>query len=199
MTPRRTLIVLAHPLPTSYCAALARAVEETLAARGCEVDVIDLYADGFDPRLSAAERAAYFQANYDTAAVEDYVQRLRAASGLVFVFPQWWGNCPAILKGYLDRVFVPGVAYDPGRRPGTFVPRLRNIGKLWVVTTAGAPWWVSELYLGNPVRRQMKRAVGAFCVPSLSFRMMTLHGMDSATKEKRHAFLERVRRAFESY
>ncbi len=199
MAEKRTLIVLAHPLGDSYCAALAGVVRDTLSERGHHVDLIDLYADGFDPRLSAAERAAYFEPDYDPAPVADYVRRLGAATHLVFVFPQWWGNCPAILKGFFDRVFVPGVAFDVGASPGQFVPQLTQVDKMWVVMTAGSPWWVTWLYLGHPVRRQMRRAIAGFCGRDLSFRMLTFHDMDRATDKKRRAFLERVAKAFKSF
>jgi len=199
MAEQRTLIVLAHPLGDSYCAALAGVVQETLIERGHIVDLIDLYADDFDPRLSAAERAGYFEPDYDFSQVQDYAQRLREASNLVFVFPQWWGNCPAILKGFFDRVFVPGVAYDLGPRPGEFIPRLTHMEKLWVVMTAGSSWWVTKLYLRNPVRRQMRGAIGGFCGRSVSFRMMTHYDMDHSTEKKRRVFLERVAKAFRSF
>ena len=199
MAEKRTLIVLAHPLGDSYCAALAATVRETLIERGHEVDLIDLYADDFDPRLSAEERAAYFEPDYDASPVADYARRLRAASHLVFVFPQWWGNCPAILKGFFDRVFVPGVAYDLGARAGEFIPRLDNVKKLWVVMTAGSSWWVTKLYLRDPVRHQIRGAVGGFCGRSVSFRMMTYYDMDHSTDRKRRAFLKRVARAFQAF
>lgn len=199
MAEKRTLIVLAHPLGDSYCAALADVVRETLIERGHMVDLIDLYADDFDPRLSAAERAAYFEPNYDIAPVEDYARRLCAATHLVFVFPQWWGNCPAILKGFFDRVLVPGVAYDLGGRPGEFIPRLTHMEKLWAVMTAGSSWWVTKLYLRDPVRRQMQGAIGGFCGRSVSFRMMTYYDMDHSTDKKRRAFLKRVAKAFRSF
>lgn len=199
MAGKRTLVVLAHPLADSYCAALAGVVRETLSERGHQVDFIDLYADDFDPRLSAAERAAYFQPGYDSAPVADYARRLVAATNLVFVFPQWWGNCPAVLKGFFDRVFVPGVAYDIGARPGEFIPRLTHMEKLWVVMTAGSSWWVTKLYLRDPVRRQMRGAISGFCGRSLSFKMMTYYDMDHSTDKKRQAFLGRIARAFQSF
>ncbi len=106
------LVVLAHPLPESFAASVARSVRETLEASGHPVDFLDLYADDFDPRLTAAERASYFTGSYDHSAVDPYVARLKSADGLILVFPQWWFNLPAILKGFIDRVFVPGVAFE---------------------------------------------------------------------------------------
>jgi NAD(P)H dehydrogenase (quinone) len=108
----KVLVVLAHPLEESFAAAVARTVVESLQAKGHQVDFCDLYAEDFDPRLSAAERASYTTGSYDATAIAPYIERLLAAQALVLVFPQWWFNMPAILKGFIDRVFAPGVAFD---------------------------------------------------------------------------------------
>lgn len=189
------LVILAHPLKESFAASAARTVVETLGSHGHEVDFLDLYAEDFDPRLSADERVRMMEPDYDISTVEPLVARLRAADALIFVFPQWWFNLPAILKGYVDRVFAPGVAYDINPRTGRLVPKLDNIKHFWVVTTTGSPWWIVHFYMGNPVKRVLKRGVAAFCARSLDFRMLSLHDMDHSTDEKRRRFLDRVRKS----
>ena len=104
----RALLIVAHPLDNAFAKAAAARIRATLERRGIEVDMIDLYADDFDPCLTGAERRGYFTTPYDSRAVAGYVARLRLAEKLVFVFPQWWFNVPAILKGFFDRVLVPG-------------------------------------------------------------------------------------------
>src|SRR6202035_3026460 len=106
----RALLVVAHPLDNAFAKAAAERIRAMLECPGIEVDMFDLYADDFDPRLTGAERRGYFTTPYDSKAVAGYVARLRLAEKLVFVFPQWWFNVPAILKGFFDRVLVPGVA-----------------------------------------------------------------------------------------
>lgn len=170
-------------------------MHETLEASGHTVDFLDLYADDFDPRLTAAERSSYFTGSYDHSAVEPYVARLKSADGLILVFPQWWFNLPAILKGFVDRVFVPGVAFETDADGGRLIPKLGNIRHFWAITTTGSPWWIVYFYMGNPVKRILKRGVAAFCARSVSFRMLALHNMDQSTEGKRGAFLEKVRRA----
>jgi putative NADPH-quinone reductase len=198
----RTLIVVAHPLPESFTHAAAARVKATLELRGATVDLIDLYADGFDPRLTAAERRAYFASPpnwpHETAAVADYAGRLRAAQKLVLIFPQWWFDAPAILKGFFDRVLAPGVAFD--RRPGGApIPRLTQLEALWVVSSTGAPWWIARLYMGDPVRRLIGRGVKPWVCPNAPFRMLTLHDMDHYTEAKGEAFLDRLERAFQRF
>jgi NAD(P)H dehydrogenase (quinone) len=190
----KILVVLAHPLKESFAASVAAMVNETLRASGHDVDFLDLYAEDFDPRLTADERSRMLEADYDHSTVAPLVARLRAADGIVLVFPQWWFNMPAILKGFIDRVFVPGVAYNLAPDGGRLVPALSNVRHFWVVTTTGSPWWIVHFYMGNPVKRLLKRGVAAFCAKRLDFRMLSLHDMDRATVEKRKRFLERVRR-----
>jgi putative NADPH-quinone reductase len=191
----RILIVLAHPLEDSFAAAVAVTARATLEANGHGVDLLDLYREDFDPRLSPAERSGYFDVPYDNSCVSGTVERLRAADGLILVFPQWWFNFPAILKGFFDRVLAPGVAFTHDLGGGRIVPKLTNIKLLWALTTTGSPWWLVHLYVGNPVRRLLKRGISNFCAKGLNFRMLSLHDMDRTTPQKRAAHLERVRNA----
>jgi NAD(P)H dehydrogenase (quinone) len=190
----RVLIVLAHPLQTSFAASVAAAARDALTARGHQVDLFDLYREGFDPLLTPAERTGYFDDPYDTAAVAGEVARLQAADALVLVFPQWWFNVPAILKGWFDRVLAPGVAFRHDKAGGRIVPALANIRHLVALTTTGSPWWVVKLYMGDPVRRILKRGVANVCARNATFRMLTLHDMDRVTEGGLAAHLERVRR-----
>lgn len=190
----RVLVVLAHPLKESFAASIARTAVAALEAKGHAVDLIDLYAEDFDPRLSAAERASYMTGRYDRSAIEPYAERLRAAEALVLVFPQWWFNLPAILKGFIDRVFAPGVAFDYAADGIRLEPRLDRLRHFRVFSTTGSPWWVVKFYMGDPVRRQLKRGLAAFCGKRVDFRMTCLHDMDDTTDDSRRKFLDRVRR-----
>ena len=191
----RFLAILAHPLKDSFAASAASTIVDALRSRGHEIDFLDLYAEDFDPRLTVAERASYMTDHFDDTAIAPYIERLKAAEGLILVFPQWWFNLPAILKGFIDRVFAPGVAFKLDPDGGRLIPLLGNIRYFWVVTTTGSPWWIVHLYMGNPVKRLLKRGVAAFCSKGLDFRMLSLHNMDRSTEEKRKRFLDRVRRA----
>lgn len=188
------LVVLAHPLKESFAASVSRTVVSALEAKGHRVDLLDLYADTFDPCLSQAERASYMTGTYDLSAVGAYAERLKAAEALILVFPQWWFNLPAILKGFIDRVFAPGIAFDYADDGIKLEPRLDNLRHFWVFSTTGSPWWVVKFYMGDPVRRILKRGVAAFCGRRVDFRMTCLHNMDETTQAKRQQFLDKVRR-----
>jgi NAD(P)H dehydrogenase (quinone) len=194
----RALLVVAHPLDDSFTKAAARRVARTLERRGIEVDLLDLYAERFDPCLTAAERRSYFTPPYDSSAVRSYVERLEHAEKLVLVFPQWWFGVPAILKGFFDRVLAPGAAFDLPPGGGMPIPRLSRIDTIAVVTSTGAPWWIAKLYMGDPVRRQILRGIKPFLNPRARFHMLSLHDMDHMTDARAAAFLDRVRRAFET-
>lgn len=191
----RILIVLAHPVKGSFAESTALAAQEQLTKQGHVVDLLDLYSEDFDPRLSESERSGYFDTTYDYSAVADLVAHLQSADGLILFFPQWWFNFPAILKGFFDRVFVPGVAFDPDPAGGRIIPKLTHIKYLWAFTTTGSPWWLVQLYMGNPVRKLLKRGIGEFCAKRLNFRMITLHDMDRVSHEQRQAHLVRLRLA----
>lgn len=189
----RLLLILAHPLWDSYTAKVASTARESLVASGHEVDWLDLYQEDFDPRLTDAERASYFAESYDGSAVAPLIARLQAAEGIVLVFPQWWFGFPAILKGYFDRVFAPGVAFAHGKAGG-ILPRLTNIRLVYALTTTGSPWWMVRLVLGDPVRRVLKRGLASMCAKGVDVRMLSLHDMDRIGDGKRLLHLERVRR-----
>ena len=189
----RVQLLIAHPIADSYCAALAERARDTLRRDGHDVREIDLYRDNFDPRLSSRERGSYF-GDFDASAVASYVDTLRWAEGLVFVFPQWWFNMPAILKGYFDRVWAPGVAFGHDLASGRILPLLGGLRQFCVITTFGSPWWVVEFHMRNPVRAQLKRGLAAACAPQARFRMLSLYDMDRATLMKRERFLGQVER-----
>lgn len=195
----RVLVIYAHPLADSFASALHRAVVAALSHSGHEVDDCDLYALGFDPVLSAAERASYNTPSPDLSAVGAHVARLQAAEALVLCFPTWWYGMPAILKGYFDRVWAQGVAFRLPYGGGAILPGLTNIRKLWVVTTYGAPWWLIKLVLRDPVRAVILGGLARLCGKGVQTRFLALYNIDAASPAKCAAFLARVERAFAGF
>jgi putative NADPH-quinone reductase len=186
----RALVVYAHPCAESFAAALRDVVTDRLSARGWEVDLCDLYAEGFDPVLSAEERRAYLDETRNCTAVQAHVDRLRAAEALVLVYPTWNFGMPAILKGYVDRVFLPGVSFV--LKDGLVAPGLTHIRKLAVVTSYGAtPFraWAA----GNPPKRFVTRVLRYISRPD-RLRYLALYDMNRADDARRRAFIARVAR-----
>jgi putative NADPH-quinone reductase len=195
----RVHVIYAHPQDTSYNAALHRCVLESLRKAGHEVDDCDLYAEGFQPALTAAERNAYHTEGGNLAGIESYVARLQAAEALVICAPTWWYGMPAMLKGYFDRVWVPGVAFSLLPHGGAIKPGLTNIHKLAVVTTTGSPWWFMRFYMGNPGKRVLTRGLRRLLAPRAEMTYLVHYGIDTSTPESRTKFLKKVAARFAAF
>ena len=191
----RALVLFAHPCEESFSASLHRVVVDTLTARGWEVDDCDLYAEGFQPVLTAAERRAYHDVPDNRGPVAGYVDRLQRAQALVLVFPVWNYGYPAILKGFFDRVFLPGVSFR--MQDGVVAPSLDNLRRVAAVTTYGGSW-VRSTVMGDPPRKIVTRSLRGLSRPD-RFRYLALYDMNRATDARRQAFLGKVAREMEAF
>lgn len=193
-----TLVVYCHPDPGSLCAALHTTVLSALVEGGHRYCSLDLYAENFNACLSrdewlASTRPDRAQPHADPS-LDFHVQALLEAEHLVFVFPVWMSGPPAMLKGWLDRVWRPGVAFLRARRPGGLPrPGLARLRRITVVTTANAPRWWTWI-LGNPNRRLFSRALRACCTHTCRLSWLQAHALPSSSPAQRAAFIDRVRR-----
>jgi putative NADPH-quinone reductase len=185
----RVLVLHAHPVAESFNGALFREVCTRLAKGGHEVDACDLYAEGFDPVLTRAERLDYQDLARNTANVDAHVERLMKAEALVLSHPVWNFGMPAILKGYLDRVFLPGISFKIVE--GRVKPNLQHIRKVAVVTTYGADP-LRAFLAGDPPKRFAKRTLRYLVKPGAAFSYLALYDMNRVSEEKRRRFLSRA-------
>ncbi|WP_413989460.1 NAD(P)H-dependent oxidoreductase [Labrys okinawensis] len=190
----RVLVLFAHPCEESFAAALHARAVETLRKAGHEVDDCDLYAEDFQPVLSAAERRAYHDTAKNRAGVVAYVERLQRAEALVIVTPVWNYGFPAILKGFFDRVFLPGVSFNlvDGRVQGA----LHDITRVVAVTSYGGSRFKAIL-MGDPPRRVIMRMLRGVVKPFARFRYLAHYSMNLSTDQSRKAFLAKVERTLE--
>lgn len=191
----RALLVYCHPVPDSFNAAVRDATMRGLESAGYEIDLLDLYAEGFDPVMSAEDRRNYHTEGLNRLHVADHLARVKQADALVFVHPTWWYSPPAMLKGWMDRVLVPHETFGiPGTLRG-LDRRLTNIRLLAAVTTLGCPWfwW---LWIGQPGRRIVFSGIGEIVHAKARRIWLGLHSMDTASAADRAAFLVRVERRF---
>lgn len=191
---RRALVVHAHPASASFSRTLCDVAVAGLEAAGHEVTVQRLYDDGFEAAMSATEHERY---DTDSPVVDPLVRRfaeqLLASDIVVFVYPTWWWGPPAILKGWFDRVLVPGVAFRV-TESGRVVGSLRGIDRVVGITTYGAPGWVARLAPDAGrlmIRRNFRLLMGRRGRSS----WLTLAGIDGATQSRREAFLDEVQHA----
>lgn len=181
------LVVVAHPSADSFCHALAGRAVAGLRAAGHEVTVLDLYAEGFRTAMSIEERAAY---HGEEPILDPMVQRhadeVLAADALVFVYPTWWSGLPAILKGWLERVLVPGVGFrfdDNGKvRPG-----LGRVRHLVGISTYGSPRSYVRVINDNG-RRTITRALRLSCGLRVRSHWHGLYAIDTSTAADRAEF-----------
>lgn len=195
----KCLVVIAHPLEDSLCQSLAQHAIATLRARGHEVEVEDLYASGFAPALTADERRSYYGVQYDADAVHSQAERLLAAEALVLVFPTWWFSFPAMLKGWFDRVWAPGIAYDHATDLGPIKPRLLHLRHALAITTLGSPRWVDWLVMRQPVKRVLKMALLGTCAPACRLEMVSLYKAENLAPAQVRAFRTRIGNALERW
>lgn len=189
----RLQVVHCHPLTGSYNHALFRAIVDTLESAGHEVVATDLYREQFAPAMTARERATYMEEEYDHSAVQSYAETLKSVEGLILCFPHWWFAMPAMLKGWVDRVWGPGIAFDYDRKDRHLTPALRNIRLFGVVTTYGSPWWVVVLFAGNAGRKALMRGMKPMCARDAKAFYLAHYDMDHSTPASRERFLARVR------
>jgi putative NADPH-quinone reductase len=195
----KCLVVIAHPLQESLCNSLAAQAIESLNAAGHEVQIENLYLNDFAASLTVAERASYYGPCFDSSAVQAEVDRLLSADALVLCFPTWWFSFPALLKGWFDRVWAPGVAYDHATDLGPIKPRLHKLQKVLVVTSLGAPWWVDWLVMRQPVKRVLKTAILGTCAPNCRFEMLSIYKSERLSDARVKQFSMKIERVLSKW
>ena len=188
----KVLVVLAHPNPDSFSHAIVHKVSATLAERAQSVSVIDLYAIGYSPAMTRAELAAY---PTSTPAIDpmviEHTRLIQESSTIVFVYPTWWSSMPAILKGWIDRTMLPGVAFSVHPETLKLQPGLADVRRLVGITTFGGPRLASLVVRDNG-SKIVTRSLRAICHRRCRTTWLRLFNIDSSTAAEREKFLQRV-------
>ncbi len=187
---RRALVVYCHPSPTSFAAAARDRVVAGLTSSGAEIRLIDLYAEGFVPELSADERAAHLEPGTHPTLVE-HAAALTWCNTLIFVYPTWWAGQPAMLKGWFDRVWASGVAWELPTGGNRLRAKLRNVTRIVTVTSHGSPKYINAIE-GEGGKRTISRAMRAMCHPLCRSTWLALYDIDRCSAADRTTFLDRV-------
>lgn len=191
----KVFVVYSHPTHDSLMGAALERTLRGLEAGGHDVRLSDLYADGFAPELSLAERAQIMVDHREQpevrADLSGYINNLRWCETLVFVYPTWWGSQPAMLKGWLDRVLVPGVAYEVAPGANRISPLLHNVRSLIAITSHGSTKWVNALQ-GEPGKRTISRSLRAVCNRRCRSTWLAVYDVDRCGDARRQRFLGRV-------
>ena len=186
------LVVHCHPDPASFVASARDRVVAALDRSGHVVRVTDLYAEGFDPCFDEHDRRTHLEPGA-AAPMRRHADDLRWCDALVLVYPTWWSGQPAMLKGWIDRVWVNGVAWSLPAGTTRLRPLLRNVRRIVVVTTHGSSKLVNSLQ-GEGGKRVVTRALRSLCSRRCRTTWVAMYGVDTSSAEARTAFLDRVER-----
>lgn len=181
------LVLLCHPDPDRYSDALAQAWARGATAAGAHVDVLALRDLAFDPILRTSGDAQIPM----EPDLRDAQNAILAASCLVFAFPVWWASAPALLKGFIDRAFLPGFAYQ--HRGGALPEGLLAGRSARLITSMDSPWWWYRLAHGRAAHRAMTTATLRYCGIT-DVRETTVYRLRNLTEDAREAALDQARR-----
>lgn len=193
----KAYVVFCHPQRDSFTGAEYDRVLAGLASAGHEVRTSDLYADGFQPELSLHDKTVHLVDHREHPELRPdilpYVEHLRWCDTLVLVYPTWWSGHPAMLKGWFDRVWVQGVAWELPEGANRIRPLLRNIHRIVSVTSHGSTKWVNAIE-GETGKRLSHRAIRLACGLATRSTWIAFYKIDRRSRAECDAFLAKVER-----
>jgi putative NADPH-quinone reductase len=190
----KVLLIVAHPHTDSFTHACAGAAQAGLTRGGHEVDRVDLYAEGFRTAMSREERLAYETDDpILDPQVADYAARLKRADALLVVYPTWWSGLPAILKGWFERVMVPGVGFHFDPATNKVKPGLRHLRRIMGISVYGSPR-LHTYFVNDNGRRIVTRALRMSCGWRTRPKWLAMYAVDTSTDAERRAFLTEIDR-----
>jgi len=188
---KNAVIVYYHPYDGSFCHAILESTKKGLMTGGFSVDVIDLQADNFNPVMSSADLLGFVKHQMIDEQSKDYVQRLKKANKLIFIFPIWWELMPAMVKGFIDKVIFPGSTYENAKTVTGMASSLPNLQQTTMITTMNTPKYVYQFIFGNAIKKAM--ISGTFKKTGIKkIKWINLSGVKSRTQEKRGTWLHKI-------
>ena len=184
-----TLIIYAHPYDKSFNHAILENVEETLMQSQERFNLVDLYKDHFNPAYTSEELALFKDGKTTDPLVEQYQKFLTSTNHVIFIFPIWWNDTPAIIKGFIDKVMKKKFAYEVGKTG--LIGHLTHIEKVTILTTSTSPTWYLRLFCGDAIKRVFINAT----LKQLGIKHITWHNMgniDKSTAQDRQDFLNNI-------
>jgi len=182
------LVIHCHPCAEGFIPSALERVRDGLTASGADVRIHDLYRERFVPELSADEHLAHLVPGVPDD-IRQHADDLRWCDTLVLVYPTWWSGQPAMLKGWIDRVWACGVAWELPEGANRLRPRLRNVRRLVAVTSHGSSKLTNSLQ-GEGGKRTLSRSLRAMCHPAARAHWIAFYGIDTASEDRRRRFLD---------
>lgn len=184
--PKKITVILGHPDSASFCGAIAETYTKAAEQAGHHVELFKLGELDFDPVL----HHGYNKRQDHEPDLEKIKISIEQADHLVFVYPIWWGSMPALLKGFFDRVFLPGFAFKY-RKDSPFWDRLLTGRSGHAIVTMDTPPWYFRFIYKMPGHNQMKRTILEFCGIK-PVKITSLGPVRTASPEKRTKWLNKI-------
>lgn len=183
------LIVYAHPYVNSFNHAILDSVTETLTKKNHHYEIIDLYKDNFNPAYDAEELSLFFAGKTHDSLVTKYQEMIKKAKRIIFIFPIWWNDLPAMVKGFIDKAMKKDFAYiftEKGLE-GT----LTYIEKAFIFTTASSTQWFIESFAGDAIKKTFMQAT-LKQIGIVESEWHHISFMEADTLDKREKFLKDI-------
>lgn len=192
----KVVIVFNHPYEGSYCNAILDSVTRGLILADHDVDIINLDKDGFNPVMTSKDLKAFRDKQPVDPKVLEYKDRLEQAEHIIFIFPIWWELMPALMKGFIDKVIFPGVAYDYVNGSNTRMkPLLTKVKGVTVITTMNTPRILYRIIFGNTIQKALMR--GTFWKLGYKNRKwISFNMVKQVSDEKRKLWLDKIENTF---
>jgi NAD(P)H dehydrogenase (quinone) len=184
----KVLVVHCHPLHEGFIPAALARVQAGLAESGADVRLHDLYDEGFIPELSAQEHRTHVEPHI-TDDLSEHAADLQWCDTLVLVYPTWWSGQPAMLKGWIDRVWASGVAWELPEGANRLQPALRNVRRIIAVTSHGSAKHLNVLQ-GEGGKRTLFRSLRTMCHPLTRTHWLAYYGIDADDVQRQDEFLD---------
>lgn len=187
----KTTLILAHPWHGSFNKAILDTITKKLDARSEAYQIIDLNKDKFNPVMEEKDLALFNKGDTTDELVKKYQAMLMDTKDLIFIFPVWWFDVPAILKGFFDKVMLKNFSY---KETNTGLKGLlTHIDRTYVISTSESPTWYLKLFAGNPIKRVfIRNTLKANGLKSIKW--INSDRTTSGTNKRREKFLKRIGR-----
>jgi len=191
----KLVIVYNHPYEGSFCNAILNSVNNGAAAAGHEIDVINLDKDKFNPVMSSEDLLAFRNKKSIDPIAINYIQRVKSADQVVFIFPIWWELMPALMKGFIDKVIFPGELYDYNRSGFGMVSLAENIKKITIITTMNTPLIMYKLIYGNAIKKALIKGT-IQKTGNRKVKWLSLNMVKFSSDSKRKKWLAQIEKRF---
>lgn len=185
------LIIYCHPYEQSFNHAELRAIKENLSVGQREYEIINLYAEHFNPVYSTEELQLYRRGETTDPLVTKYLKLCQQADTVIFITPYWWNSIPGMLKGFIDKVMKEGPGLSHTVTKTGVKGELTNVKHCYVFTTSTSPTWYIRFFLGNAIKKVfINKTLRQLGFSNISWN--NFGGVSNSSLERRRKYLAKL-------